>query len=205
MTNETTDARTRILETAIEVFASEGFAGARIDDIAKRAGVNKAMVYYHVGDKQALYAAVFQMVAGTGVAAVEEAMRAAGDSCEARLRAGLKALIGLARTHPSFPGLVLREVASGGAGVTPEMVAAISRMYALLGATLRTGADRGEFRRVDPTLASMHIAGSLIFLNASAPVREKLRARIDPETVGTETPESMLETITNIVLHGLKQ
>jgi hypothetical protein len=31
-------------------FAGEGFAGARMDEIADRAGVNKATIYYHVGD-----------------------------------------------------------------------------------------------------------------------------------------------------------
>ncbi|HEX7152131.1 MAG TPA: TetR/AcrR family transcriptional regulator [Thermoanaerobaculia bacterium] len=205
MTTNEADARTRILETAIEVFAAEGFAGARIDDIAKRAGVNKAMVYYHVGDKQALYSAVFQMVAGNGATAVEQAIQGAGDSCEAKLRAAIAGLVGLAQTHPQFPQLVLREVASRGAGITPEMVAIISRIYSLLGSILRSGAERGEFKPVDPTLIAMHIVGSLVFLNAAAPVREKLRERIDPSTVGTETPESMLEAITNIVFHGLSK
>ena len=52
------DARERILAAAAEVFASVGFGGARIDDIAERAGINKAMLYYHVGDKERLYATV---------------------------------------------------------------------------------------------------------------------------------------------------
>ena len=52
------ERRDRILDAASAVFAELGFAGARVDDIAERAGVNKAMLYYHVGDKQALYSAV---------------------------------------------------------------------------------------------------------------------------------------------------
>jgi TetR/AcrR family transcriptional regulator len=37
----------RILDAAMEVFAEVGYEGARVDEIAKRAGVNKAMIYYH--------------------------------------------------------------------------------------------------------------------------------------------------------------
>ncbi|HEY0787922.1 MAG TPA: helix-turn-helix domain-containing protein, partial [Thermoanaerobaculia bacterium] len=48
----------RILDAATEVFASEGLAGARMDDIAARAGVSKALIYYHVPDKESLSAQV---------------------------------------------------------------------------------------------------------------------------------------------------
>ena len=44
---------TRILAAAKEVFAEVGFAGARVDEIARRADVNKASLYYHIGDKKA--------------------------------------------------------------------------------------------------------------------------------------------------------
>ncbi|HVR42592.1 MAG TPA: helix-turn-helix domain-containing protein, partial [Thermoanaerobaculia bacterium] len=44
--------RDHILDVAAAVFAEQGFAGARIDEIARRAGVNKAMLYYRVGNKE---------------------------------------------------------------------------------------------------------------------------------------------------------
>ena len=52
----------RILSAAMEVFAEAGFDGARIDAIAARAAVNKAMIYYHIGDKKALYGRVLHDV-----------------------------------------------------------------------------------------------------------------------------------------------
>src|SRR5438045_3326063 len=52
--------RTRavILNAAIAEFTSKGLSGARIDRIAKRAGVNKRMIYYYFGNKEGLYVAV---------------------------------------------------------------------------------------------------------------------------------------------------
>lgn len=52
--------RARILAAALSEFASEGFAGARVDAIAASAGVNKRMLYHYYGNKDELYAAVLQ-------------------------------------------------------------------------------------------------------------------------------------------------
>ena len=51
--------RQRLLEAALEVFARDGFRGATIERICRRAGANIAAAHYHFGDKQKLYAAVF--------------------------------------------------------------------------------------------------------------------------------------------------
>jgi AcrR family transcriptional regulator len=52
--------RKRILSAATAEFARHGYGGARIDRIAKEAGANKRMLYYHVGKKEALYLAVLE-------------------------------------------------------------------------------------------------------------------------------------------------
>ncbi|WP_064737353.1 TetR/AcrR family transcriptional regulator [Bradyrhizobium sp. Ai1a-2] len=52
--------RLRILEAAKAEFAAHGLAGARVDSIAKQAGANKRMLYYHVGNKEDLYLEVLE-------------------------------------------------------------------------------------------------------------------------------------------------
>ena len=47
-----------LLNAATLVFAERGFAGARVDEIAARAGFNKALIYAYYGDKKGLYRAV---------------------------------------------------------------------------------------------------------------------------------------------------
>ena len=51
-------AREAILEAAEEVFAREGFAGARIDTIGAEAGYNKSLIFHYFGDKEGLYRAI---------------------------------------------------------------------------------------------------------------------------------------------------
>lgn len=50
--------RAALLEAALEEFAAKGLAGARVRDIAERAGVSKDLVAYHFGGKDGLYLAV---------------------------------------------------------------------------------------------------------------------------------------------------
>jgi len=52
--------RERILAAALKEFSAKGFAGARVDRIARRARINKRMLYHYFGNKQALYVAVLE-------------------------------------------------------------------------------------------------------------------------------------------------
>ncbi len=60
MTREMTEnTKQRILEAAAHEFASKGFEGARVDEIAKSAGVNKALIYYYYKNKEELLTILF--------------------------------------------------------------------------------------------------------------------------------------------------
>ena len=53
--------RARILDAALRQFSQNGLAGARTEQIAEDAGVNKALLYYYFRSKDELYAAVIEM------------------------------------------------------------------------------------------------------------------------------------------------
>jgi AcrR family transcriptional regulator len=52
--------RERILAAALKEFAAKGFAGARVDVIARRAAINKRMLYHYFGNKEKLFRAVLR-------------------------------------------------------------------------------------------------------------------------------------------------
>lgn len=71
------DARpAEIVAAALEVFAEKGFAAARLDDIAARAGVSKGALYLYFETKQDLFAAVVRDAISPDIAAVEAAATA---------------------------------------------------------------------------------------------------------------------------------
>jgi AcrR family transcriptional regulator len=53
-------SRARILAAALKEFSAKGFAGARVDAIARRASINKRMLYHYFGNKEELFKAVLR-------------------------------------------------------------------------------------------------------------------------------------------------
>src|ERR1700739_454059 len=62
-TDRSSETLARILDAALREFSSLGLAGARMEQIASAAGVNKALLYYHFDSKEKLYLAAFERIA----------------------------------------------------------------------------------------------------------------------------------------------
>jgi AcrR family transcriptional regulator len=58
------DRRQAILDAALDVFSERGFAQARLDEVAARAGIAKGTIYLHFADKEALFRALVTVAAG---------------------------------------------------------------------------------------------------------------------------------------------
>lgn len=193
-------ARDRILAAAREVFASTGFSGARVDDIAGRAGVNKAMLYYHVGDKERLYTIVLSSTIDRALAALHAATEKV-DSAGEKLQCLFDTFASLGSTDPHFVPIMLREIASGGATLPDEMVLRMASVFRVVSDVLSRGVESGDFRRTDPLLTHISLVGSMMFLVASQPIRARL-AKI----TGIEARyplEALARHNGDLFLHGL--
>lgn len=85
----------QILGVAVDEFATRGYAGASMIDIARRAGISKPLVYQYFGSKDGLYLACLHGVAGRLLARLEAAELAVDDTVASRihpLRAVFEAL-----------------------------------------------------------------------------------------------------------------
>jgi AcrR family transcriptional regulator len=60
--NDSSDSKSKILKAAEKLFAKNGFDGARVDDIAKEAGVNKALIYYYFKSKRDILDELFSIL-----------------------------------------------------------------------------------------------------------------------------------------------
>jgi len=195
------ERRARILDAASAVFAERGFEGARVDDIAARAGVNKAMLYYHVGDKTALYSAVLLRNFGRVRVALDEAL-ASGGTARQRLEAVITAVTRMVQRHPDHPRMMLREIASGAASLEPEVLAAMLEVVGVVRALIAEGTAAGEFRAIDPVLTHLTLVGAVVFLNASALIRDRAAALGPPFSLPEPTTD-IARFINLMLLDGL--
>lgn len=199
---EELDARTRILHAAGQIFAAVGYDGARVDEIAARAGVNKAMLYYYVGDKERLYAAILTETIDRAYARLTEAV-AKSPTPSAKIQSVLDTLASIGTETPTFIPLVMREIASGGAHLPDEMILRMSNVFRIVAGVLGEGMERGAFRRMDPLLTHVSVIGSMMFLIASAPVRRRV-AKIAGVASGEQTPAELARHVGKLMLHGLE-
>src|SRR5438105_1741853 len=128
----------RILAVAALEFAERGFAGARVDRIARRARVNKAMLYYHFTSKANLYRTLLRRLFTTAA----ERLRAIGDveiDPAAKLDRVIAELAGVIEEHPFFPAIMLREIAEGGAHLDRATLSALASVPRAVGAIIADG------------------------------------------------------------------
>lgn len=193
---------TRILVAACEVFAEAGFEGARVDEIARRADVNKAMLYYHVGDKAALYGAVIDDILTRAHADVTAAVAAAPTPRE-QVRAIQRAFLATFQRAPQYPALILREIASGGAHIPPRALGTMASLVAVTTAVVEKGRATGALRGVHPLLVHLTLVGTAMFLSRA----QLLAARMaDVGITPPATPEDLdglVDQLGELVLDGI--
>src|ERR1700756_3805310 len=101
--------RAAILKAALEEFSHEGVTGARTDEIARRAGVNKALLYYYFKDKEGLYAAALEQVFSGLHDCVMTVLDDPGLQAREKLLAYVGAHFDYIASSPVYPRLVQRE------------------------------------------------------------------------------------------------
>ncbi len=189
----------QILEAAFEVFGEHGLAGARLDDIAKAAGVAKGTIYLYFPNKEALFK---EMIRQTVIAHLERSERNfvadRGASATDQLRDYMRGLWSLTRS-PAYQvvmRLVIAELHR-----FPELMAfywdeVVSRKRQFLDRLFRRGIQSGEFRPIDP-----HVAGRMMasmFAMHALWVSSGVCAPTPPTT-----DEELFEQLTDFFFHAV--
>ena len=166
----------QILAAAALEFAERGFAGAGVDRIARRARVNKAMLYYHFKSKRALYRALLRRTFSRAAERLQ-AIAAADAPPSQKVDRVIVAFTELIREQSFFPAIMLREVAEGGAHLDPETLAVLASVPRAFAGIVGQGIGAGEFREVNPLFTYFSVVVPIVFFMCAAPIREELDAR----------------------------
>jgi len=145
-------AKEKIIKAAIAEFASKGLDGARVDEVARRSGVNKTLLYQYVGNKDDLFTAALE----TAYLSIRERQRdflARQMDPETGVRQLVRLLMSIWVEHQDYGKLLASENFHGGKHVKRSKL--IGEMYSQIVDTLtdllKRGAAQGVFRaNIDP-------------------------------------------------------
>lgn len=190
----------QILDAAFHEFGDRGLAGARLDDIAKRAGVAKGTIYLYFPNKEELFR---EMVRATVVDAIARgeatnADAAPDDTAESMLRRLAGAWWAFLREERV---MVLHRLVNAELRQFPDLNAfyakeVIARGRGLVSGIIARGVQRGEFRPVDPALAARMYAA--LWMTHATWVNNR---ELHP-TLGSD--EQVLDEMLDFYLNALK-
>ena len=190
----------QILKASLAEFGERGLAGARLDDIAKRAGLSKGTIYLYFPNKEELFR---EVVRHTVVSQIEESERQFGEVTGSAIEAltlfmrTFWLFIRSSQFAPLFR-LIHAEIHN-----YPDLAQfyaeeVVTRRHRLIAAIIARGVETGEFRDVDPNVAARMLTAPFVMHGLWCTHRECF------SSVAAETDDEVLEELMQFYLYSIR-
>jgi AcrR family transcriptional regulator len=174
------DRRLRLVQAGLEVFGTEGWAGATIERLCAAAGVATRSFYEEFASREALLSAVYEDVMGGALAAVLPAVEASGIAQE-RIHAGVAGYVHFVTEDPRRAKVAHREVRAAGV-LEQDRHAMVLRFAEIIASQTRLAQGR------EGRILGLALAGAV----AEVPVDWVAQAEPRPET------STIIDTLVNL-------
>lgn len=158
----------KIVEAAKVVFVRKGMDGARMQEIADEAGINKALLHYYFRSKEKLFDAIFERVIQfafptiSGIIFSEMAFRP-------KVERAVDTYLDLLIKHPYLPAFILKEV-NRDASLLFKLIKKLGFNVEPVKKVIREAMDRGEIIRMEPEHLVVNVVSLCVFPFAARPV-----------------------------------
>jgi TetR/AcrR family transcriptional regulator len=157
----------KILSAAQLEFCEKGFDGARMQSIALRAGVNKALLHYYFRSKEMLFEITLKRVVELLWNKVQSKLTTHAQSdLRALIQAIVSAYITTFASNPDFPRFIFREFSQTSPtflGVLKEIVSSISIAPQTIFSIYAREMKKGSIQRIEPVHFMMNLMGMCAF------------------------------------------
>ncbi|WP_282013695.1 TetR/AcrR family transcriptional regulator [Marinifilum flexuosum] len=190
-----------ILKTAKDIFAQKGYAGARMQEIADAAGINKALLHYYYRNKEKLFEQVFEGAIRKLLGPMASFL---ADDSElfAKIRNLCHHYYGVLIEYPFIPIFVLNE-----ASANPDRFLRLMKFEGVVEAKEKTRMQiqqyirEGKIRPIDPRELLWNIMSLCIFPIVSRPVAGEI---LYPDEDVTEVLKKRADQVADFVIQSIK-
>lgn len=158
----------KIMQAAKDVFVSKGMEGARMQEIADKAGINKALLHYYFRTKERLFDAILSEIIKfafpklTGILMSEK-------SIVTKIEEVIDAYVDVLIRHPFIPAFILKELNRDPSGLF-KMVVKYGFNFQGVFDQIQQAIDRGEIRPIRPQHLVTNIVSLCVFPFAARPI-----------------------------------
>lgn len=193
----------RILEAAKTVFMKYGLYGARMQDIADTAGINKALLHYYFRNKEKLFDAVFSGALDKYFEQMT-VFREIELPLQERLFKYVDNMFAFLEEYPQMSMFIIKEIT-----VNPEMFRAKveelkSKKDSMLIPTLTEAMDKGEIQRFDPLIFQMNLHSLVTYPFLATPLFRAISER-SGVSYDTETKTRVKQSVKDFIAHKLNK
>ncbi|HAH25130.1 MAG TPA: TetR/AcrR family transcriptional regulator [Prolixibacteraceae bacterium] len=171
----------KILEAAKNVFVAKGMEGARMQEIADEAGINKALLHYYFRTKERLFEAIFSGIIKLAFPKIMTIVQSEA-SIVSKIEQIVDAYIDLLIKHPFIPGFVLKELNRDPSGLF-KLVVKFGLNPQSVFDQIEQAMDRGEIRRMKPQHLLSNIVSMCVFPFAARPILSFILFKDDPSAL----------------------
>jgi TetR/AcrR family transcriptional regulator len=179
-----TGTEQRIFDAALRVFANKGMDGARMQEIADHAEINRALLHYYFRSKAQLYEAVFAHGFGQFISSLTPSLHSE-QSFEETLRTFVNGYIDYIYGHQEMARLMLNECLCGGPVMQSYLSKAIENRAGFPGLVmedrLQTAIDEGEIRPVDVEHTMLTIVSACLFPFVALPTVRMFHPEVEED------------------------
>jgi TetR/AcrR family transcriptional regulator len=195
----TVEKKARILKAAEKVFAQQGLKGSRLFEIANEAGLPKANLLYYFESKEDIYRAVCQDILETWLGALGEI--SADDNPKKAIESYIKLKMDLSFSRPNASKVFALEIIAGAPVIGDYLKKDLKSWVDRQAIVFKTWQSRGEMVSISP----QHVFFMIWAMTQTyADFNTQITAVLGVEEIGKADYSSAVETVTEVLLSGLR-
>ncbi len=158
----------KIIDAATAVFVQKGMDGARMQEIADKAGINKALLHYYFRSKEKLFDAIFNRLIGVAFPRIGSVLQSDLPVLK-KVEEAIDAYLDLLLKYPFLPAFILKEL-NRDAAMFFTIIERSGFSIEPIRRMLREAMDRGELRPMKPEHLIVNVIGLCVFPFAACPM-----------------------------------